>query len=152
MSAINRKIFLAGLSDTARMARVLAACARPGDVLALSGEVGAGKTTFAQHFIGALLKTPEPVTSPTFTLVQSYETLYPWRVFHADLYRLKHAAELDELGLQDAFDGHVTLIEWPEIAEALLPPGRLNLHFTLDGEGRNVMMSSNSNHWDTSFA
>lgn len=134
--------------DTAALARELAQRIQPGDVIALSGEVGAGKTTFAQAFITPLLKTPEPVTSPTFTLVQIYDTMLPWRLLHADLYRLKHAGELAELGIEEMFDTHVSLIEWPEIAAPILPEHALHLTLSHSGQdSREAILYSEHERW-----
>jgi tRNA threonylcarbamoyl adenosine modification protein YjeE len=111
------------------VAEVLALSTRPGDVLALRGDLGAGKTTFARAFIRAVLDDPAvDVPSPTFTLLQTYATSrFP--ISHVDLYRVASASELDELGFDEAVAGSVVLLEWPERAEAALPASRLNIHF-----------------------
>ena len=107
------------LSDTHAVAGALAALARSGDIIVLSGEMGAGKTAFAQGF-GRALGVTEPITSPTFTLVHSYDcgrlTLH-----HADLYRLDHTGEVADLALAELaeFDG-VVLVEWGEVADNTL--------------------------------
>jgi tRNA threonylcarbamoyladenosine biosynthesis protein TsaE len=104
------------LSDTHAIAGALAALARSGDIIVLSGEMGAGKTAFAQGF-GRALGVTEPITSPTFTLVHSYDcgrlTLH-----HADLYRLDHTGQVADLALAELaeFDG-VVLVEWGEVAD-----------------------------------
>jgi tRNA threonylcarbamoyl adenosine modification protein YjeE len=114
----------------------------PGDLVTLSGDLGAGKTTFARALIRYLAgdETIE-VPSPTFTLVQTYE-LPRFVLVHADLYRLSGAAELSELGFDDLPDGAVVLVEWPDRAAGLLPPDRLDITFTLAPqlgvEGRNI--------------
>ncbi len=102
---------------------------RPGDVIALYGEMGTGKTTFAQGFIGNFLSADEKILSPSFTLLNIYDTPHSWRIFHADLYRLRDALELTELGLEEAFAQHVSLIEWPELAEHILPQNALKIQF-----------------------
>ncbi len=100
----------------------------PGDCLCLSGDLGAGKTTFARALIRAIADDPDlEVPSPTFTLVQSYELRLP--VTHLDLYRLGHADELDELGLEDALLDGVALIEWPERALERLPQNPVEISF-----------------------
>lgn len=114
---------------TAAFAARIAAIARPGDVIALSGELGAGKTRFARAFIRARAgadKAPEEVPSPTFTLVQTYE-LPSGTVWHFDLYRLRAAEEAWELGIEDAFHDGISLIEWPERLGGLLPARRLDI-------------------------
>lgn len=103
----------------------LAAHLRAGDVVALSGEIGAGKTTFARGLIAAL-GGGEEVPSPTFTLVQIYGVA-PAPVWHFDLYRLTRAEEALELGLDEAVGEAIALIEWPERLGALLPPDRLGV-------------------------
>lgn len=138
------------LADTQNFARALAAVAQPGDVIALSGEVGAGKTTFAQAFIASLLRKPESITSPTFTLMQHYETNAGFALLHADLYRLKHAEELAELGLEEYFQTHVSLIEWPEIAAAILPADALHITLVYENEdSRRITVYSEGARWQT---
>lgn len=110
---------------TAALAARLAAVAALGDVIALSGALGAGKTAFARAFIRARGGTGA-VPSPTFTLVQLYD-LPSGPVWHFDFYRLKRSQDVWELGVEDAFAEGISLIEWPELAEQLLPPDRLDL-------------------------
>ncbi len=115
---------------TVRLAGDLAALLRRGDVVTLSGDLGAGKTTFARAAIRALAQDPAlEVPSPTFTLVQDYD-LPRFPVVHADLYRIGAPDELAELGIEDA-DHAVLLIEWPERAGGALPANRLDLAFSL---------------------
>ena len=119
---------------TAALARRLAALARGGDVIALSGDLGTGKTAFARAFINALPRPagapgggePEEVPSPTFTLLQIYERA-PAPVWHFDLYRLERPEEIHELGLEEALQLAISLIEWPERLGPLLPAERLDL-------------------------
>ncbi len=104
------------LAETHAIAAELAALARPGDILVLSGAMGAGKTAFAQGF-GRALGVVEPITSPTFTLIHSYDcgklTLH-----HADLYRLERTAEIADLALAELAEFHgIVLVEWGEIVE-----------------------------------
>ena len=110
---------------TARLAARIAALARPGDILALKGELGAGKTSFARAFIRARGGSEE-VPSPTFTLVQVYE-LADTPVWHFDCYRLRDPEEAWELGIEDAFRDGISLIEWPERLGPLLPARRLEI-------------------------
>lgn len=117
---------------TAALAARLAALARPGDVIALKGELGAGKTAFARAFIRAR-GGGEDVPSPTFTLVQVYE-LGDAAVWHFDAYRLRDPDEAWELGIEDAFRDGISLIEWPERLGALVPRQRLEITLA---QGRN---------------
>src|SRR5580692_7715092 len=127
---------------TRRFMTDIAAALEPGDLVTLSGDLGAGKTTFARALIRYLAgdETVE-VPSPTFTFIQAYE-LPRFPLAHADLYRISGAAELAELGFDDLPEGAVVLMEWPDRAAGLLPPDRLDITFTLEPqlgiEGRNV--------------
>ena len=105
------------LDATHAVAAGLAALCRPGDVILLAGEMGAGKTAFAQGF-GRALGVTEPITSPTFTLVHSYDTGGP-TLHHADLYRLEQLSEVAELALGELaeFDG-IVLVEWGDVVES----------------------------------
>ena len=104
--------------------------AQPGDVIALWGDLGAGKTTFARAFITARAQQAgvpvDEVPSPTFTLVQTYE-MPDAAIWHFDLYRLSNAAEVWELGIEEALADGISLIEWPERMGALLPTRRIDL-------------------------
>src|ERR1700736_3790872 len=116
---------------TRRLAIDVANALKPGDLVTLSGDLGAGKTTFARALIRYLAddETTE-VPSPTFTLMQSYE-LPRFQVVHVDLYRTSGAAELAELGFDDLPDDAVVLLEWPDRAGNWLPPDRLDIALTL---------------------
>jgi tRNA threonylcarbamoyladenosine biosynthesis protein TsaE len=113
---------------TAAFAAHIAALARPGDVIALKGELGAGKTSFARAFIRARGGV-EAVPSPTFTLVQVYD-LADGPIWHIDGYRLRDPEEAWELDIEDAFEGGVSLIEWPERLGSLVPARRLEITLT----------------------
>lgn len=105
------------VAATGAVAAVLAGLARPGDVIVLAGEMGAGKTTFAQHF-GRALGVTEAITSPTFTLVHSYPVAgRRLTLHHADLYRLDRTGEFDDLALDELaeFDG-IVMVEWGDVA------------------------------------
>ncbi|SOC06620.1 tRNA (adenosine(37)-N6)-threonylcarbamoyltransferase complex ATPase subunit type 1 TsaE [Rhodobacter maris] len=124
-----RTLALADADATARLGRWFAACLGPGDVLLLDGPIGAGKTHFARALIRARIGAAEDVPSPTFTLVQSYGA--DPEIWHADLYRLSHPDEAIELGLEEAFETAICLIEWPERLGALAPETALTLRFSL---------------------
>lgn len=128
-------IKLADDDATVRLGADLAAAAKPGDVFALSGDLGAGKTTLARGFIRAMSADPAlDVPSPTFTLVQSYPGRIP--THHLDLYRLPEGSDLDELGFDEAIQDGVALVEWPERAEPALPVDRISIALSHEGVGR----------------
>lgn len=120
--------------ETLHFAEQVAASLEPNTVIALTGALGAGKTTFTQGIAWAL-GVSECVTSPTFTLIQEYEgTRMP--VFHMDLYRLDSVEEFELLGAEDYFfRGGITLIEWSEKAQAILPANTLHIHFDMVPDG-----------------
>lgn len=120
---------------TAALAQLLAPLLRQGDVLALQGDLGAGKTTFARALINALEGPVEEVPSPTFTLVQTYQR-GELEIWHFDLYRLEDPEEAWELGIEEAFSEGVSLIEWPDRLGSALPPERLELSLRHVDEGR----------------
>lgn len=130
-----RKIFRSP-DETTAFARFLAPSLRPGDTLLLDGPVGSGKTHFARALIKALLIDDEDVPSPTFTLVQTYETR-SGLLWHADLYRLADISEVEELGLSEAFASAICVIEWPDRLGPLAPETALGLRFE-HGQGDEV--------------
>ena len=113
MARFTLKIDLKSAEQTETVARVLSKNVQSGDTILLSGPVGAGKTHFGRSFIKSLLIEDEDVPSPTFTIVQTYET-HVGDVWHADLYRLSSEQEIEELGLSDAMVDAICLIEWPD--------------------------------------
>ena len=127
---------LAGEADTVALGKQLAGLARAGDVIALSGPLGVGKTTLVRGLLAGLGHADE-VPSPSFALVQPYEALDP-PAWHVDLYRLRDPSERAELGLDAAEDG-LLLVEWPEQAgEGAWPEAlRLTLDFA-EGDARRL--------------
>ena len=121
---------------TRAQARELARTLTSPTVVALYGDLGAGKTLFTQALARALGVT-EPVTSPTFTLINEYELPDGGRLFHVDVYRLHDAApEAVALGLEDLFDEGIVVIEWADRIADILPAERIDVHFGHAGEGR----------------
>src|SRR3954464_4183747 len=118
---------LPDLDATTRLGRAIAGGLGRGDAVALWGDLGAGKTTLARAILQAL-GVKEDVPSPTFTIVQNYATSPP--VAHYDLYRLKSAREMAELGFEDALDQGAVLVEWPERAPEALPPAALHVRLS----------------------
>lgn len=136
------------LSACGQVAASIAKMLVAGDVVTLRGDVGAGKTSFAQKLIYALAPDAGDVTSPTFNLMQSYDVTLssgqPEVIWHLDLYRLEEASEAAALGL-DELEAHIILIEWPEIIESQLPRARLDIYFTFgdDAEKRTFLLHGN---------
>ncbi len=120
---------LADESETCALAVRIAQAAAPGDVIALIGDLGTGKTVFARAFIRARCGEHEEVPSPTFTLLQTYDSDAAV-IFHFDLYRLNHAEEALELGIDEAFADGISLIEWAERLDGWLPANRLDINLT----------------------
>lgn len=124
---------------------------RGGDVVALIGDLGAGKTAFAQG-VGEVLGVTGPMTSPTFTLIQEYIAQLKGtqvRLIHMDLYRLQRPEEVEVIGVEDAFvEDAVCLIEWPEIAEDYLPEDRLDVEIIGSGEqSREIIFRAKDFDW-----
>ncbi len=123
--------------ETSALAAQLGGHLEKGDVLLLEGEIGSGKTHFSRALIQSAMDVVEDVPSPTYTLVQVYDTRIG-EVWHSDLYRLSAVEEVDELGLTDAFETAITLVEWPEKLEALTPPSALVLRFKVDPDRQGI--------------
>jgi tRNA threonylcarbamoyladenosine biosynthesis protein TsaE len=122
---------------TARFGAALAPLLARGDVVALQGPLGAGKTALARAIIAALIGGAS-APSPTYSLVETYKA-GDVALFHFDLYRLEKVEDVWELGFEDALDG-ICLIEWPEKVERLLPASTLVVRLSMDGEGRRVLI------------
>lgn len=138
---------LPDLAATTALAQRLAPHLRAGDVIALRGGLGAGKTTFARALISALRGGETEVPSPTYTLVQTYEgPEFP--IFHFDLYRLDDPNDVFELGWDDTQIG-VSLIEWPERAGSHLPRWRLDLSLEIIGDIRKARLEPHGEDWQT---
>jgi tRNA threonylcarbamoyladenosine biosynthesis protein TsaE len=125
---------LADDAATTRLGAAIARRLRSGDAVCLSGPLGAGKSTLARGLIRALTRPDEEVPSPTFTLVQFYETP-DFSLAHFDLYRLAGPDEVEEIGLDEALDNGAVLIEWPERLEGRLPDHRLDIEIAMAGAG-----------------
>ncbi|WP_337659862.1 tRNA (adenosine(37)-N6)-threonylcarbamoyltransferase complex ATPase subunit type 1 TsaE [Anderseniella sp. Alg231-50] len=141
------RIELADEAASERLAAGLAMLAGKGDLIALEGDLGAGKTTIARSFVRTLADNPAlEVPSPTFTLVQTYE-LDGMSVAHMDFYRLEEPAEIDELGIDEALDTGAVIVEWPSRAADLLPPGGLLIELSEEDGGRSARLSSSNENW-----
>lgn len=138
---------------TAELATRLAVTLTAGDVILLEGDVGAGKTHFARALIQSMLDVAEDVPSPTFTLVQTYPTDQA-EIWHADLYRLTSTQEIEELGLLEAFETGICLIEWPDRLGSLRPASALTLHLAVGTtvDDRVLQARWSSSRWDNKIA
>ncbi|NDV98242.1 tRNA (adenosine(37)-N6)-threonylcarbamoyltransferase complex ATPase subunit type 1 TsaE [Salipiger sp. PrR002] len=143
-----RALSLPSSDATCALAASLAPRLRPGDVLLLDGGIGAGKTHFARCLIQSLQEDPEDVPSPTFTLVQVYD-VPTGELWHTDLYRLSDPDQVVELGLAEAFEDAICLVEWPDRLEDLTPKAALSLSFEVTGDdSRRVTLSWQDPRWD----
>lgn len=137
-------------AGTQQVAGAVADLARPGDVILLDGDLGAGKTTFTQGF-ARRLGVDEQVTSPTFTLVRSYRTAAGFDLYHADLYRLEQLSEVVDLALPEMIEeGGVAVVEWGERGSPALDPSHLSIQIAHgDGEqAREIRIVSHGGAWD----
>ena len=142
-------VSLPDLAATQGLGARIAAGLGTGDAVALEGDLGAGKTTLARAILRAAGIT-EDVPSPTFTLVQVYETA-SLTVRHYDLYRIENPNEVDELGLDDALSEGAALIEWPERAEGRLPADVLHVALTATGPRSRTALLSGPAKWAFRF-
>lgn len=136
--------------ETAELAQRLGAQLSAGDTILLTGDVGAGKTHFARALIQSLLAAYEDVPSPTFTLVQVYDAVSGIEIWHADLYRLSDPSETEELGLTDAMENAICLIEWPDRLADLRPDDALDIALAATDveEHRTLTANWSASRWD----
>ena len=142
-----RRFDLPDLAATTALAQKLAPHLRIGDVIALRGGLGVGKTIFARALISALRGEETEVPSPTYTLVQTYEGA-DFPIFHFDLYRLDAPNDVFELGWDETHIG-VSLIEWPDHAGSHLPKWRLDLTLEITGDIRKARLEPQGEDWQT---
>ena len=152
---MQRSLILSSMKDTIQFGQLLAENVVAGDTVLLSGDIGAGKTALARSCIQARLSeigAMEDVPSPTYTLVQVYD-LTTTQIWHADLYRLNSIDELYELGLDQAFEESICLIEWPNLLGSLRPEGALALQMdAIDDDRRRVLLEWSDCKWDSTIA
>lgn len=147
----SRTLALPDEAATARLARAVARCVRPGDVILLAGPYGAGKTAFARAFLRAATGDPDLVVpSPSFTLVQTYAMPDGTEVWHYDLWRVGGVDELAELGWDEARAG-IALVEWPERLGPLTPPDALTIALAPVPNGPNARVAT-LNGWPDRLA
>lgn len=140
-------VHLPNIQATQELAQRIAPLLKTGDVVALNGDLGAGKTTFARALISALIGHETEVPSPTYTLVQMYDAP-DFPIFHFDLYRLEHPSNLVELGWQETMDG-VAVIEWPQNAGEELPDWRLDITLDVSTKSRTATLAPRGEDWQT---
>lgn len=131
MNNRQKTLELLGPDETTGFAVRIGAQLKPGDCVLLEGPIGAGKTHFARHLIQSLQTEPEDIPSPTFTLVQTYDTTVG-EIWHSDLYRLTMLDELEELGLSEAFETAICIVEWPDRMGDYAPKTALKITFKTD--------------------
>lgn len=146
------KVTTTTVEQTREWGKCLGGYLRNGDVLALIGDLGAGKTAMAQG-IGEGLGVTRPMTSPTFTLIHEYDGHCQGtkiRLVHMDLYRLQHPQEVEVIGVEESFsEDTICLIEWPEIAADYLPGNRLDVEILGSGEQpREIIFHAQESDWE----
>lgn len=156
MSAVNKlnnatSITTANEEETARIGAIVARHSKMGSCVALQGDLGAGKTVFCRGFIHEVAGKATEVTSPTFTLVQTYRALDGVPITHIDLYRIEEKEEMMETGLEEALEHGMTLIEWPDMATSYLPEECLNVRITYgrSDQERQIRFYSKQQGWDS---
>jgi len=127
----SQTISLPDLATTAKLGTALASVLRPGDTVLLQGDLGMGKTTLARAVIEALTGIAD-APSPTYTIVQTYPLEGGDELWHADLYRIEDEGELEEIGLEDAFDDAICLVEWPDRLGAACPVDHLEVDISAE--------------------
>ncbi|WP_232831543.1 tRNA (adenosine(37)-N6)-threonylcarbamoyltransferase complex ATPase subunit type 1 TsaE [Pseudogemmobacter bohemicus] len=134
------EILLPDEEDARRFGARFGLCLRPGMTVLLEGPVGAGKSHLARAAIRAMAGAEIDVPSPTFTLVQTYETR-AGEIWHSDLYRLSDIGEVEELGLAGAIGQDILLIEWPDRLGVYTPSDAIRVTLSYEGEGRRLVVS-----------
>lgn len=135
---MNQEVILKNVDEMRKWAADFATRLNAPVCVALHGDLGMGKSEIARTIIQTLRGTDTVVPSPTFTIVQNYGG-----ISHFDLYRLSDVSELAEIGLEHAIDNDITLIEWPEIAQSVLPENTVNIYITEYNEGRKLVINKN---------
>ena len=125
-----QEFILKNESQSKNLAQKIANNIKPHDVIAFTGELGSGKTFFCRQIIKSLCGQNTNVPSPTFNLLQLYD-YNKCSIYHFDLYRLKHQSEIYELGIEEAFASHISLIEWPEIINNILPKDTIRINIEI---------------------
>ncbi len=138
---MRQEIIIHSEDSMAEFAHNVANSLQKGDIIALRGTLGAGKSFLSRHIIQHLMQKKVNVISPTFNLLQIYER-EDYSIYHYDLYRLKNFEEVFELGIEEALSDNICLIEWPEIIESILPKGSIYIDLEIISEtARRVTIS-----------
>jgi tRNA threonylcarbamoyladenosine biosynthesis protein TsaE len=149
---VTHSVYLSSDSETDALGHLLAKHIGVGDPLLLSGPIGAGKSHLSRAIIRSRLGRMEDVPSPTYTLVQTYEDP-DGDIWHADLYRLSHPDDVVELGLEEAFNTAICLIEWPDRLGPLTPLNAIDISLAPEGDGRRaVLRFSGREHLERALA
>jgi tRNA threonylcarbamoyladenosine biosynthesis protein TsaE len=133
--------------ETLALARSVGELLRPGDVVSLAGDLGTGKTVFARG-VARALGVPDPIVSPSFTIVREYEGRLP--VVHVDVYRIDTIQELHDLGFEEVVrDDAVTLVEWGDVIDGMLPSDRLDVRLVagVDDDARVIEIEGHGRSW-----
>ncbi len=125
-------------NESKELAHKIALGVKPGDVIAFIGDLGAGKSFFCRQIIKFLCGEDTKVISPTFNLLQTYD-YDDCTIYHYDLYRLENVSEIYELGIEEALSNNITLIEWPELVEHLLPDDSLCINIKIIDDARRII-------------
>lgn len=146
-----KEFVITNLSDSKKLAAALGYLLKTGDIVTFKGNLGAGKTEFCRALIHSI-GYKEDVPSPTFNLVQVYEPdlddLNTPAIWHMDLYRLERAEEIFELGIEEAFDTAISLIEWPDRMGKYLPNGYLEIELRMgENEGQRTVIFKGEDYW-----
>jgi tRNA threonylcarbamoyladenosine biosynthesis protein TsaE len=140
---VETNMYLAQESDTLALGEKIAGLVGQGMFISLHGNLGSGKTTLTRGLLRGL-GFAEKVKSPTYTLVEHYK-LSTLDLYHFDFYRFNDAAELSDAGFRDYFEGHnVCVVEWPERVAEILPAADLEIHLSIDGNGRRVRVDAST--------
>lgn len=143
---LKKKINIISESETKNIAQYLYKISKKGDVLALSGEMGAGKTTFARHFIQQGSRD-EIVPSPSYNIYFKYRTKKS-NIYHLDAWRLHGPEEVDNLGIKEYLENSILIVEWPENVKKILPSSMLKIRFDIDKKNNRNLYFTGNEEWE----
>jgi tRNA threonylcarbamoyladenosine biosynthesis protein TsaE len=133
--------------ETSELAKNISSKIKKGDIITFTGDLGSGKSFLCRHIIKSLCGRDTKVISPTFNLLQIYQAK-EFEIYHFDLYRLNQLDEIYELGIEEAFSGHVCLIEWPAIISSILPKEAISIEVEIiDETMRRVRIGNSPREW-----